>query len=132
MMDQVTAANPLDNYRGKNRLIIASVPLKDDREKLAALLISHHQKLDDRNILVLNVSLGSVQISGTVRLDPKQTNILRQKFKVNPLERSPLFILIGKDSGEKARQQGVLNLDYILDLIDEMPMRREEIRNSNR
>ena len=55
--------------------------------------------------------------------------MLRHRFKLNSAKEKSQYILIGKDGGEKARQQGALNLVNWLDLIDQMPMRRDEIKN---
>ena len=128
IMNKDATANPLESYQWKNRLILASVPSNYDRDKLAAVLLSNRSKLDERNLVVLNVSLGLAQIPGTVRLDPRQTNTLREKFKLNASKTTPSFVLIGKDGGEKARQMGDLNLALWLDLIDEMPMRQNELK----
>lgn len=128
IMNQDATANPLESYQWKNRLILASVPAKEDGEKLTAVLLSNRPKLDERNLVVLNVSLGLALIPGTVRLDPRMTNSLREKFKLNASESMPSFVLIGKDGGEKARHTGDLNLACWLDLIDEMPMRRDDLK----
>lgn len=128
IMNQDATANPLESYQWKNRLILASVSAKEDGEKLTAVLLSNRPKLDERNLVVLNVSVGLALIPGTVRLDPRKTNSLREKFKLNASESMPSFVLVGKDGGEKARHTGELNLARWLDLIDEMPMRRDELK----
>jgi len=128
-MNKDAAADPLDSYRWKNRLIIASVPSKEDRDHLVALLISHRANLDNRNLVVIDVTLGTELIPSTIHPDQEQTNMLRQRFKLNSAKKTSQYILIGKDGGEKARQQGALNLANWLDLIDEMPMRRDEIKD---
>lgn len=128
IMNQDATANPLESYQWKNRLILASVSAKEDGEKLTAVLLSNRPKLDERNLVVLNVSVGLALIPGTVRLDPRKTNSLREKFKLNASEAMPSFVLVGKDGSEKARHTGELNLARWLDLIDEMPMRRDELK----
>ena len=102
IMNKDATANPLESYQWKNRLILASVPSNYDRDKLAAVLLSNRSKLDERNLVVLNVSLGLAQIPGTVRLDPRQTNTLREKFKLNASKTTPSFVLIGKDGLRKS------------------------------
>jgi hypothetical protein len=129
IMSKDAMANPLDSYQWKNRLILASVPSSEGVDPLAVVLSTNRSKLDERDLVVINVSLGSAQIPGTVRLDPRQTNILREEFKLNASKTTPSFVLIGKDGGEKARQTGDLNLPLWLDLIDEMPMRRDELKH---
>ena len=129
IMNNDAAADPLDSYRWKNRLIIASVPTKEERDHLAASLVSDSTKLVNRNLLVIDVTLGRELIPGTVHPNQEQTNMLRHRFKLNSAKKTSQYILIGKDGGEKARRQGALNLANWLDLIDEMPMRRDEIKN---
>lgn len=51
---------------------------------------------------------------------------LRGKFKV-PLN-EPTILLIGKDGGEKLRAPMPTDIQPILDLIDQMPMRQAEMR----
>lgn len=127
MIHTVTAA-PLDAYRWKNRLIVASLPQGESRDKLAGVLASNRAEIDERDLKVIDVSPGLARIPLTIQLDPEQTTALREKLKLNGPESGAVFILIGKDGGEKARQQGALNLASWFALIDGMPMRREEIR----
>ncbi len=132
IMNQDAAAEPLDAYRWKNRLIIASVPPGEARDQLTAALAATRAEIDERDLKVVDVSPGSARIPGTVRLDPKQTTALREKLKLSARETNAVFILIGKDGGEKARQQGPLKLASWFTLIDAMPMRRDEIRREGK
>jgi hypothetical protein len=57
---------------------------------------------------------------------------VRQHFKLAAGEHRPVFILVGKDGGEKARQDGTLDLETWFALIDHMPTRRQEIQNQQK
>ena len=127
-MSELASAEPLDPYRWKNRLIIAAVPRGEARDQLAAALAANRAAIDERDLQVIDLSPGSAPIPGTVRLDPPQTTALREKLKLSERETKAVFILIGKDGGEKSRQRETLKLASWFTLIDAMPMRRDEIR----
>ena len=126
-MNHDAAAEPLDPYRWKGRLIIASVPPGEARDQLTASLAANRAEIDERDLQVIDVSPGLARIPGTVRLDPQQTTALREKLKLSERETKAVFILIGKDGGEKSRQRETLKLANWFTLIDAMPMRRDEI-----
>jgi hypothetical protein len=127
-MHEDASAEPLDTYRWKSRVIIASVPPREARDQFTASLAANRAEIDARDLQVIDVSPGSARIPGTVRLDPKQTTALRDKLKLSARETNAVFILIGKGGGEKARQRGPLKLASWFTLINGMPMRRDEIR----
>jgi len=131
-MNQDAAAEPLDLYRWKSRLIMASVPTGEAREQLTAALAANRAAIDERDLKVVDVSPEAARLPGTVRLDPKKTTALREKFKLSARETNAVFILIGKDGGEKARQRGPLKLASWFTLIDGMPMRRDETRRQGK
>ena len=127
-MNDDASAEPLDAFRWKSRLIIASVPSGEARDPFAASLAANRAELNERDLKVIDVSAAATGIPGTIRLDPKKTTVLREKLKLDAGETAEVFVLIGKDGGEKARQRGTLKLADWFALIDAMPMRRDEIR----
>jgi hypothetical protein len=126
------SAGSLDAYRWKNRLIVVFLPGGESRDEFAASLASNHAEIDERDLIIIDVSPGAARIPHTLRLDPQHTKALREQLKLSSSESKATFILIGKDGGEKARQLGTLNLVSWFALIDEMPMRREEIRHQRK
>ena len=130
MNNTQASTNPLECYRWKNRLIVASVPKKQDREELAVALRLSHQKLTERDLIVIDISSEQIQIPGTVRLGEKETKNLKERFGLDIEKSRSLFLLIGKDGGVKDHHLGMLNLDKWFDLIDSMPMSQREA-NSN-
>lgn len=122
------SAGPLDAYRGVNRLIVVSLPEGSSPEKVAAALVTGRGKINERDLKVIDVSEGAHRVPTALRLSPEQTNSLRKQLKIVAGDTRPVFILIGKDGGEKARQHGTLDLEKWFVLIDGMPMRRQEIQ----
>ena len=126
------SAAPLDAFRDLNRLIVMSLPQGPVGEKVVAALVLQRVKIDERDLKILDVSEGAQRAAAGLRLNPKQIIALRQQFNLAAGEPRPFFILVGKDGGEKARQCGTLELEKFFDLIDEMPMRRQEIENQQK
>ena len=127
-MIHFVSAGPLDPYRAKSRLIVASLPPGALRDGFWPALKTNRAGIDERDLKVIDVSRGSARISHTLRLDDQQTSAIREQVRLSDAEADAVFVLIGKDGGEKARQRGTLNLASWFALIDEMPMRRDEIR----
>ncbi len=125
-MNPHASAGPLDSYRWKNRLIIASVASEEARTQTAAALAANRAKIEERDLKVIDLSPGAARIPGSVRLDARETSALRQKLKLSEAE--TIFVLIGKDGGAKARQGEALPLARWFELIDSMPMRADEMR----
>lgn len=130
IMKQNASAEPLDSYRWKNRLIIASVASDEARAQTAAALAANRAKLEERDLKVIDVSSGPARIPGTLRLDSRRSSALRERLKLTDAE--TVLVLIGKDGGEKARQREALQLARWFALIDGMPMRRDEMRREGR
>ncbi len=128
LMSQHALAGPLDAYRDQNRLILVSVPDAAARAQLAATLAAQRARLDERDVKVIDVSPGSTRTPGTQRLSPTAAAAVRARFALGKAGHQPIFILIGKDGGEKSRQTGALKLSSWFTLVDAMPMRRDEMR----
>ena len=120
-------AEPLDFYRYENRLIIVSLPRAAVVEKVSAMLAWSRDKIEERQLKIIDVSEGDQKISTAVRLNPSQTESVRKKLRIGKGDTLPTFVLIGKDGGEAARCSGTLDLEKWFALIDEMPMRRAEM-----
>jgi len=129
---QSVFADPLDAYRGVNRLIVVSLPRGAAAEKVSAALVTHGGKIDERDLKIIDASEAAQRVPTALRLPPEQTAALRKQLKLIAGEDRPVFILLGKDGGEKARQHGALDLEKWFALIDEMPTRRQEIQNQQK
>lgn len=112
---------------------------------LFTFVLLNNQKQSNRNILIFadksdNINL--IQQINILKADPggvknrdiifkvitySESNI--QYYKKWHVPNTPFtVILIGKDEGEKLRSHQPVTLTRLFDLIDNMPMRREEIR----
>ena len=126
------AAGPLDAFRDVNRLVVVSLPLGPAAENVAAAWFSHRVKIAERDLKIIDASEGAQRIATGVRLNPEHIIAVRQHFKLAAGEPRAVFILVGKDGGEKARQDGTLDLETWSALIDHMPIRSQEIQNQQK
>jgi hypothetical protein len=126
------AAGPLDDFRDVNRLVVVSLPQGPVSKEVAAALVLHRLKIDERGMKIIDASESVQRVATGVRLNPKQLIALRQQFNLVAGEPRPVFILVGKDGGEKSRQYDKLDLEKWFALIDQMPMRRQEIQNQHK
>ena len=107
-----TADLNLKDYRWKNRVLLTfGNPTSDKLQNQKAILATDPDGLEDRDMVIL---------------EPPQTNTLAKRYKVDP--KNFMVILVGKDGGEKLRQQEPVTLDQLFGLIDQMPMRQREMR----
>lgn len=117
--------DPLSEYRWKNRLVAYSIPESEtknfDVPKEASEL---NTQLVDRDMLFFDLNRRD---SGGlfIELSPKGTVQLKKSYGI--VENEAVFILVGKDGGEKERLTGKLDLQYFFVKIDMMPMRIEEM-----
>ncbi len=98
-------------------------------QALQAELQRAQDEIEQRHIVWLLVSGGKVQTNfpGPVAWNLEATLIRDWKDAQTSL---PQVILIGKDGGEKLRNNR-LNLDAVFAAIDRMPMRQHEMRHSD-
>lgn len=92
------------------------------------LLRSYRPDLEDRDMVVLSTT-GRQETSsaiGYVSINRGTARQLKKRFE--PADRGLTVILVGKDGGEKARWQQVVDPQVIFDIIDAMPMRQNEMR----
>jgi hypothetical protein len=118
------SADTLEEYRWKNRLIVFAWPVDRDSAPLKMLHTTHGKAIKDRDIRWIEVSEQPTSLDFTHR--PAKAKALRKKLKLAPGD----FVLIGKDGGVKARQSGELDLLAWFRLIDSMPMRQRDMRES--
>ncbi|UCG13167.1 MAG: DUF4174 domain-containing protein [Deltaproteobacteria bacterium] len=124
----------LDDYRWRNRLIVAFAPSSDDPgyKALSQTLAIRQEEVIDRDILVFHIlETGEVR-RGNANLPAGSGDYLKQRYSIEPGKFTAL--LIGKDGGEKLRREDRVELDEVFSLIDSMPMRQREMREkaSNR
>lgn len=124
------AAEPLlDIYRWQNRLLLAFSPSGDDGRlaDVQALAHTHAYEFRERD-LILGTVLNGEGILEERDLETDEANRLRERYDVHP--REFVVLLVGKDGGVKLRVNRPPAPAEVFDLIDAMPMRQLEMRES--
>ena len=118
----------LSAYQWKNRLLFLFATSEEDPSYLSLKKEIEHQAMEvlDRDLLIAHVLEKGEGRLGKVRLNSGQALSLRKHLSVPPGQF--MVILIGKDGGEKFRQDRNVELKEIFKIIDVMPMRRQEMK----
>ncbi|MHC2991582.1 hypothetical protein OB13_08295 [Pontibacter sp. HJ8] len=108
----------LKDYKWKNRLLLVFAPASDHPEykRQKELISKQTQGLQDRHLLVLDITGG----------EEAEKQKLREQFKVKATEFT--ILLVGKDGTEKYRSRQPVSMQAIFEVIDQMPMRQQEMR----
>ena len=122
------AGSDLTSYRWKNRLLLifspnASHPGWEDLDRSLAM---NHADVIDRDLVIFRVFEDGPSMAGQLPLSPEDSAKLRRQFNIDTGRLT--VVLIGKDGGIKLVRQHRANLQEFFDLIDTMPMRRQEMR----
>lgn len=118
----------LDELKWKNRPLLLFAPSADNPQYLRQqeLLKSHQQGLKDRDMVVLEViGQDKVYLNGTAQHNGQAAH-LRERFKV-PVQDFAV-VLVGKDGTSKLQKQEPVEGKDIFRLIDQMPMRQQEMK----
>ena len=124
-------AQPLDAYREDARpLLVFSPSAEDDAyEEQRLALARDFGGLSERDMAVLLV-VGGEPVSVLVGERP-ETDISADLRKAYAVDRDDfVVVLIGKDGGEKGRWTSPIEPNEIFALIDSMPLRRDEMRET--
>ncbi len=118
----------LTSYRWKNRLLLVfsphvSLPGLADLERSLAV---NHAEVIDRDLVIIRVFEDGPSMAGQVPLSSEDSAKLRHQYKIDTGRLT--VVLIGKDGGIKLVRQHRADLQEFFELIDRMPMRRQEMR----
>ena len=121
-----TYAQSLKDYQWKNRLLFILNP--DGKDPLShPQLVAFKDRtaaVEERQLLIMVLHQGKLMdING---------NELKQDHREIPFNDFKGVMLIGKDGGVKLKEPFSIDPDLIFNLIDSMPMRRAEIKNSEK
>jgi len=105
----------LNAYRGRNRIVLvfAPSPASDAYLTQKQFLGNVEDGLRERDLLVFYLS-------------GEDANKLKKRFDIP--ETAFALVLIGKDGGEKKRFTEPTQPAVLFDVIDQMPMRRREMK----
>ena len=118
----------LSDFKWQNRLLLIFAPSQQDPELLQTrrALQGESCGLGERNIVTgILVAQGRSSLDGR-EITARDAAAIRQRTAIKNDQFAVL--LIGKDGGEKLRVYNQPDLDAVFALIDQMPMRQEEMR----
>lgn len=116
-------AQELAEFRWKNRVLLI-IDTNNDlpaRDLQVGKFVTRNDKMEERD-LVLFVCTGKEVLDK----DGLKTDIDPAKISYGDFQG---VILIGKDGGVKLRKKFIVEPEEIFELIDQMPMRRAEMKN---
>jgi hypothetical protein len=117
----------LNQFQWKNRLIFIFAPKEGDLffQALQSEISTQPDEISERDLVVFKIFETGPSYQENIQLDTRTAAAIRNKFAA-PLGQFTC-ILVGKDGGIKLRQDSQVKLEEVFDLIDAMPMRREEM-----
>ena len=115
----------LDMLRWKKRILIVAGTDSHLVELQINRAMAEKPELDDRDLIVLSLRDGSVEVlHGDATLETSASEI-SDKFDVEP-DQAFVAILVGKDGAAKWRAIRPVEFQEIAAVIDAMPMRQAE------
>jgi len=128
---QQTQSINLYDFQWKNRLILLFAEAEDAEayERQIQYLNTQQAGLEDRDLLVFSFFEDNTGVFQDAPILQQDVQRIRKRYQVEDGE--SLLILIGKDGGEKMRETLPVQLQEVFGLIDQMPMRRREMREKN-
>jgi len=81
--------------------------------------------MEDRDLVVFSVFVQGPSRMNATAIDRQEADSIRDRFAIPPNAFS--LILIGKDGGIKLKRKDQVDLAEVFELIDSMPMRRNEM-----
>jgi hypothetical protein len=117
----------LKQYQWKSRLLFVFAPSPEDEQYQEQLEhLSNDNELAERDLIMFHLFKSDSGFADERRLSEEDVAGLQEKFSVEP--KSFTVVLIGKDGAEKQRWTHAVERDDLFALIDDMPMRQQEMR----
>ncbi|WP_299189849.1 DUF4174 domain-containing protein [uncultured Aquimarina sp.] len=126
----VSFSQDLNKHQWEDRLILI-IADSYKNPKLVKQLKEFKNKskyLQDRKLIVYQITPTSYQ-TGIDKNTSTKSNAVYKEY--NPSNEDFKIILLGLDGGTKLKSNKVLSSAQIFDQIDQMPMRRQELRIKN-
>ena len=121
----------LRNFEWKNRVLIISGTESKYQNQFDYLKVNKNEFIDrDMVVILINKDGSKISQDGLKNfknLDYESTSSIRKRFNFEDFS----LILIGKDGGVKFRAHEPVKINKIFELIDKMPMRMQEIKESD-
>jgi Domain of unknown function (DUF4174) len=117
----------LENYKGQHRLLLVFAPSPDDLAYQQQLeLLENETDLAERDLLLFHVFENQLGFADEASLSEAESLKARERFNI--AEQAFTAVLVGKDGTEKQRWNEPVKSADLFALIDQMPMRQEELR----
>ena len=132
MSDQKVNKIDLEEYRWNNRplFVFSPTPDREDYRKQLRDLSSKEEGIEDRDMIVHLVLEEGNSFVEDLPLGKEAVRQLQEKFEIDPADFA--VILVGKDGGVKLREEEYTAMSDIFDLIDSMPMRKQEMKEKEK
>jgi len=117
------SAQELTEFRWKNRVLLIidtnnNLPVRDLQVNK---FVSRNDEMEERDLVLFICTAKEVLDNNGLK-----TNLNPDKISYGEFQG---VILIGKDGGVKLKKKFIIEPKEIFDLIDQMPMRRSEMKN---
>ena len=131
LTSQAQSEMNLSQYRWKNRILLVATPDQShpDFQKQITAWQKEIVEWEDRDLLVFQIFADKILTPDGQHLSMEVMKQWRQEYEL-PLH-SFEVVLIGKDGSEKLRKSSFLSNSALFATIDQMPMRRAEMRKKN-
>lgn len=128
-----TKAQFLNEYRWKSRLVLVFTPSPEAPLFIRQMKLfqAAQEDLKDRNVVLIMLTPAGKHENTGAFLNQESSKQYFDYFRVDPLQLET--ILVGLDGGEKLRKTNQITTpSVIFSTIDQMPMRRQEVRRKTR
>lgn len=118
----------LNKYKWENRVLLLFTPDAENEEysKQKTDISNNAKGLPERDMVLIDIEGETIlRVNGEVQTG-QHGKQLRKQFGVAP--DAFTILLLGKDGTEKYRSTNAVPLETIYTLIDQMPMRQQEMR----
>ena len=121
----------LNQFQWENRLLFIFAPEEGDSlfQALQSEISTQPDEISERDLVVFKIFETGPSYQQNIQIDTRTAAAIRTKFAAPPGQFT--CILVGKDGGIKLRQDSQVKLEKVFNLIDAMPMRREEMRQKS-
>jgi len=119
----------LSQFQWKNRQLFIFAPDGNHPffAKLQKEISAQTAEVEDRDLVVFEVlEKGPARMNRTL-IDPDAADAIRKRFAA--ARNRFTLVLVGKDGGIKLKRHDPIDLIEIFNLIDSMPMRKDEMRS---
>jgi len=129
---KTSQAQLLNAHEWKHRVILlfAQDPDQPTLVKELELLTSSSAEVTERDLVVYQIFPDSGLKPNAGELGKAAADRFADVYKVSS-DQPFTFILIGKDGTEKLRRHSLVSMEKLFGLIDQMPMRRAEMRKDD-